>query len=549
MKNWVGLLIVFGSSINAVNTTWCSKCGNSCAHGLFSGSTCAVLNQNAIITSRSGKNFLYMRPNGILTLYEKSTGITLWYGNVDNYGSSYLAMQEDGNLCTYNNFGPTWNTNTWKSNVKSQFCMVVQDSGPIVLYNNECTETWKSETKTDQPKFVNAAAFSSLLVADTAPIAVDDVAKYIQTLVPMTETPSTTTGTIIGIVGGVFAVSIVIIFIIIFKRKQRKESKSLPTLTQTSDTSSASQILPQYQNPLYPTSSNDSQVKKLPKYDKVVDDDKVLDMRPLRKYRLDQADITLLDSTPIASGANGEVWLGKLGSMEVAIKRMKKQSSTTKIQKIDCPYTVRFIGASWYSPEDLSCIVEYMNYGDLRTFLANTTPKEFTWPQKQLSIQAVVKGLLYLHNCATTIIHRDLKSRNVLLDSTKGTKLTDFGESREMNDETMTNDVGTFAWMAPEVISGRKYNASADIYSFGVLLSEYASHQVPYSNMIDPVTRQQVNQFQLISQITKGQLKPTIDAPNTPEWVIEIANKCLKFDPDDRLSILAIDAMIMKLPK
>ncbi|OQS05881.1 kinase [Thraustotheca clavata] len=463
-------------------------------------------------------------------------------------------MQEDGNLCVYNSTAPTWASNTWKPGVKSQFCMLVQDSGSIVGYDNQCTQIFSPSTNTSQPNFNNAGAYSSLVVADTAPKVVDDVLKYLQTVVPMREAPpktnqntsaptsalttappssSTPTGTTIGIVGGVVAVLIIIILIIIIKRKQR--NKALPTLNRTSgyvDATYSNQLLPLYQNSLYPTMAIDSRVKqRLPKYDKVVDDDKILDIRPLRKYRLDQADIILLDSTPIASGAKSEVCL------EYWVR-----------WKIDCPYTVRFIGASWYSPEDLSCIVEYMNYGDLRTFLANATPKEFTWPQKQLSIAAIVKGLSYLHNCATPIIHRDLKSRNVLLDSNKGTKLTDFGESREMNDETMTNDVGTFAWMAPEVITGRKYNASADIYSFGVLLSEYASHQVPYSNMIDLVTRQPCNQFQLISQITTGQLKPTIDAPNTPEWVVEIANKCLQFDPDERLSILAIEYIINKLP-
>ncbi|OQR84009.1 kinase, partial [Thraustotheca clavata] len=350
-----------------------------------------------------------------------------------------------------------------------------------------------------------------------------------------TQSTSSSTGIVVGIVVGAAILIVIVALIFIRRRKQQAKAHFTNNTTgvQNNDTTadSTNQILPHYQNPYLPvgnTNTNDE-----PKYDKVVDDDKILDMRPLRKYRLDTSDLVILNSSPIASGAFGEVWLGKLGSTTVAIKRLKKQSSNFKIQKfieevilmakIDSPYIVRFIGASWLTPEDLSCVVEYMDYGDLRSFLAHTTPKQFTWQQKRLSILAVVKGLLYLHSCAPRIIHRDLKSRNVLLDSNKGTKLTDFGESREMNESTMTNDVGTFAWMAPEVMLANKYNASADIYSFGVLLSEYATHQIPYSDMRDPVTKQPCNQFQLINQITSGKLKPTIDGPNTPKWIIELA--------------------------
>ncbi|OQS02064.1 kinase [Thraustotheca clavata] len=166
----------------------------------------------------------------------------------------------------------------------------------------------------------------------------------------------------------------------------------------------------------------------------------------------------------------------------------------------------------------------------------------------QLSILAVVKGLSYLHNCATPIIHR-------------GAKLTDFGESPEMIDSTMTNDVGTFAWIALEVILGRKYDSAADIYFFGTnhicilgsplttgaLLSEYATHQIPYLSMTDPTSKQYCNQFKLISQIATGKPKPTIDAQDTPTWLVEMANQCLMFDASKRPNILGIESIIAKL--
>ncbi|EQC25644.1 TKL protein kinase [Saprolegnia diclina VS20] len=153
-----------------------------------------------------------------------------------------------------------------------------------------------------------------------------------------------------------------------------------------------------------------------------------------------------------------------------------------------------------------------MNLGDLRSFLVNQSPAQFSWEQKYQCILSIIDGLVYLHTYSPPIIHRDLKSRNVLLDSVKGTKLTDFGESRaaEAND-TMTNGIGTHLWMAPEVISGTNYGAPADMHSFGVILSEFATHQVPYADLRHPDTGLPVNQLYVMNHVREGTLHPTFD--------------------------------------
>uniref|UniRef100_H3G7N6 Protein kinase domain-containing protein n=1 Tax=Phytophthora ramorum TaxID=164328 RepID=H3G7N6_PHYRM len=66
------------------------------------------------------------------------------------------------------------------------------------------------------------------------------------------------------------------------------------------------------------------------------------------------------------------------------------------------------------------------------------------------------------------VIHRDLKSKNILLNEHLEAKLSDFGVSRERITGTMTAGVGTSLWMAPEVMMGGKYDAKADMFSFGV---------------------------------------------------------------------------------
>ncbi|KAF0684727.1 Aste57867_23313 [Aphanomyces stellatus] len=104
------------------------------------------------------------------------------------------------------------------------------------------------------------------------------------------------------------------------------------------------------------------------------------------------------------------------------------------------------------------------------------------WQAKLECALSVAKALVYLKE--RQVIHRDLKSRNVLLDSDKGTKLADFGISRrhDEDEQSMTMGVGTYRWMAPEVLAFRHYTIAVDVFSFGVLLSELDTHQIPYSD-------------------------------------------------------------------
>ena len=74
-------------------------------------------------------------------------------------------------------------------------------------------------------------------------------------------------------------------------------------------------------------------------------------------------------------------------------------------------------------------------------------------------------GMAYLHAQTPAIIHRDLKSLNLLLDEDWSCKVTDFGLSRfKAGDDKMTGQVGTYHWMAPEVINSEEYTEKADVY-------------------------------------------------------------------------------------
>ncbi|ETV92048.1 TKL protein kinase [Aphanomyces invadans] len=213
-----------------------------------------------------------------------------------------------------------------------------------------------------------------------------------------------------------------------------------------------------------------------------------IDMSELTLYRLNQQDV--IPEKKLASGAYADVLYGMYKGTPVAIKKLlSSRVGVNEVQGLideikllasfTSPYIIKLIGCCWDQPSDLECVLEYMNAGDLRDNLTARTSFDFPWNEKTQVIAAVVDGLAYLHSLP--VIHRDLKSRNVLMDTVKPAKLTDFGVSKEDTQETMTVGVGTYRWMAPEILQFNHYSVAADIFSFGMVLSELDSHKIPLS--------------------------------------------------------------------
>lgn len=98
-------------------------------------------------------------------------------------------------------------------------------------------------------------------------------------------------------------------------------------------------------------------------------------------------------------------------------------------------------------------VLEYLENGDLRSVLHSAIGQRFTWSDPLLKIALDAgQGMLYLHSQKNPVVHRDLKSGNLLCSGTYGCKVSDFGLSkRKMAVDALTTVVGTPFWLAPEV--------------------------------------------------------------------------------------------------
>ncbi|KAG6586677.1 TKL protein kinase [Phytophthora cinnamomi] len=205
------------------------------------------------------------------------------------------------------------------------------------------------------------------------------------------------------------------------------------------------------------------------------------------------------------------------------------------------PHIVSFIGVAWDSLSDLCVLLEFMDGGDLRTlldkYLASNHAVGIDIEKATIALH-VCHGLTYLHSLASPVLHRDLKSRNILLNRAMEAKLSDFGISREQTDFTMTAGVGTSLWMAPEVMLGEKYDQKADMFSFGVVLSELDAHTLPYAQ----AKRRSVNtdghamgDATLLHMITTGEVRVEFSEASSSA-IVELGRACVSIDPKDRPS-------------
>lgn len=164
----------------------------------------------------------------------------------------------------------------------------------------------------------------------------------------------------------------------------------------------------------------------------------------------------------------------------------------------------------------------------------------------------VARGLEYLHDGAVPpVIHRDIKSSNILLDQTMRARVADFGLSREeMVDKNAANIRGTFGYLDPEYISTKAFTKKSDVYSFGVLLFELIAGRNPQQGLMEYVELAAMNSEGKVGweEIVDSRLEGKFDLQELND-VAALAYKCINRMPRRRPSMRDIVQVLSRILK
>nr|AGY55072.1 mitogen-activated protein kinase kinase kinase [Dunaliella salina] len=199
-------------------------------------------------------------------------------------------------------------------------------------------------------------------------------------------------------------------------------------------------------------------------------------------------------SKRVGGGSFGEVYKGTLHGTDVAIKVFLDECLSDKacrefkhevnlMSHLRHPNIVLFMGAV-IQPTQLAIVSEFVPRGSFFKLLHCT--HAHIHPRRLLLMALdIARGMNYLHSIGPKVVHRDLKSPNLLVDMDWTIKIADFGMSfaNALTSSTPKSSTGTPHWMAPEVLRSERATAASDVFSYGVILWECVTRQVPWEGL------------------------------------------------------------------
>ncbi|KAJ4869657.1 PAS domain-containing protein tyrosine kinase family protein [Raphanus sativus] len=237
------------------------------------------------------------------------------------------------------------------------------------------------------------------------------------------------------------------------------------------------------------------------------------------EYEILWDDLTIGEQ--IGQGSCGTVYHGLWFGSDVAVKVFSKQEYSEDViqsfrqevllmKRLRHPNVLLFMGAVT-SPPRLCIVSEFLPRGSLFRLLQRNASK-LDWRRRIHMALDIARGMNYLHHCSPPIVHRDLKSSNLLVDKNWTVKVADFGLSRIKHETYLTtkSGKGTPQWMAPEVLRNESADEKSDIYSFGVVLWELATEKIPWETL---------NAMQVIGAV--GFMNQRLEIPKDidPLWI------------------------------
>ncbi|KAK9032999.1 hypothetical protein V6N11_018040 [Hibiscus sabdariffa] len=271
-------------------------------------------------------------------------------------------------------------------------------------------------------------------------------------------------------------------------------------------------------------------------------------------------------ATVLGEGGFGRVFKGwvdeqtfapsKLGvGMAVAVKKSNPDSSqglqewqaeVKFLGKFSHPNLVKLLGYCWEENQFL-LVYEYMQKGSLENHLFRWGAEPLTWGTRLKIAKGAAQGLAFLHTSEKSVIYRDFKASNILLDGDYNAKLSDFGLAKfgpiDGNSHVTTRVMGTYGYAAPEYVATGHLYVKSDVYGFGVVLLEMLTGRRALDTN-RPSGEHNLVEWTKYSLTEKRKLKRIMDPRLEQEYPIKAALqtgvlilKCLESDPRNRPSM------------
>eukprot|EP00002_Diphylleia_rotans_P016595 TRINITY_DN322_c0_g1_i1.p1 TRINITY_DN322_c0_g1~~TRINITY_DN322_c0_g1_i1.p1 ORF type:complete len:2502 (+),score=409.05 TRINITY_DN322_c0_g1_i1:87-7592(+) len=219
----------------------------------------------------------------------------------------------------------------------------------------------------------------------------------------------------------------------------------------------------------------------------------------------------------IGAGSFGEVYRGEWRGAEVAIKQtplktiddeclQALQKEITLMVELRHPNIVLYMGAC-ITARSTCLVCEFMVHGSLYDVLHNES-MVIPYQQRVAFMLDIAKGMQYLHTAKPPIIHRDLKSHNVLVDERFRLKVSDFGITSIQGSMDDVKQNGSLFWMAPELLRGESSTQASDVYAYAVVLWEIITRDDPYSEF--------EHAMGILFPVIENQLRPKIPDGTPP---------------------------------
>ncbi|KMZ71038.1 hypothetical protein ZOSMA_18G01380 [Zostera marina] len=262
-------------------------------------------------------------------------------------------------------------------------------------------------------------------------------------------------------------------------------------------------------------------------------------------------EFTYLDLVTMTKNFNKIIGKGGFGNVYYGIDQ--RNGSEVAAQILSRIHHKNFVSLVGYCTETghLALVYEYMEGGSLRNLISGQCNSStiISWRDRIRMSFEIAQGLNYLHQeCQPAIVHRDVKTTNILLSQKFEVKIADFGLSKIFengaNTSMSTIVMGTFGYIDPEYHKTQKLNEKSDVYSFGIVLIELITGQpavvnhegerIPIATLVEPM-------------IERGEIDEIIDPKLNGEYniisarkALEIAFACIPQKSNERLSMFDI---------